>query len=347
LCFIAEILTRKGCSFIRDLNIADGREPEQTTRRKADGKDIDSGSSLLQNMLIAGDFRGVTSATRDVVVRHLDPSGAFNLIGDGTGMTGLSNGVNGNLVGSASDPIDPLLNELDNFGGPTRTHALLVASPALNAGDSKQLGVPDQRGVIRTGGVNIGAYQARATAFVLDAPATVTAGVPFDVTVTAVDPFGKVAVGYTGTVTFSTTDPDPGVVLPADYTFTLDDGGMHTFTDTGRGEITLVTPGDQVLALTDTADATLTGSATVTVELGGSAPTLCGSQRLFGPGTTPVATPTLNVQSGAVNAAVERFFAALAQEGSMFPWLRWPYRQSGESTAWVLDLWRQEEFLCI
>jgi hypothetical protein len=36
-------------------------------------------------------------------------------------------------------------------------------------------------------------------------------------------------------------------VLPADYTFTLDDGGSHTLTDTGLGETTLITPGDQTV----------------------------------------------------------------------------------------------------
>jgi hypothetical protein len=108
--------------------------------------------------------------------------------------------------------------------------------------------------------VNIGAYQASATAFGVMAPGTSVAGMPFDVTVTAVDPSGQVAVGYTGTVTFTTNDPDPGVVLPADYAFTLDDGGVHTFTDTGLGETTLVTPGDQMLTVTDTADNTITGS---------------------------------------------------------------------------------------
>jgi hypothetical protein len=143
--------------------------------------------------------------------------------------------------------------------------ALVPGSPALNAGDPGQLGVPDQRGLVRSSGVNIGAYQASATTFVVDAPATVTAGIPFDVTVTAVDPFGQVAVGYGGTVTFSTTDPDPDVVLPADYTFTSDDSGQHTFTDTGLGETTLRTPGEQLLTVTDTADGAITGSAIVTV----------------------------------------------------------------------------------
>jgi hypothetical protein len=93
----------------------------------------------------------------------------------------------------------------------------------------------------------------------------VQSGAPFDATVTAVDPFGQVAAGYTSTVTFSTTDPDPGVVLSANYPFTAHDGGSHTFTDTGRGETTLVTPGDQTLSVTDTADDTISGSAIVTV----------------------------------------------------------------------------------
>jgi hypothetical protein len=285
-----------------------------------------SGSPVLHNTLIAGNFNGATGTTRDDVAGSLDPSGDYNLIGDGSGMSGLHNGINGNLVGSASDPIDPLLDALDNYGGPTQTMALLPGSPALNAGDPGQLGVPDQRGVVRTGGVNIGAYQASATAFVLDAPATVTAGVPFDVTVTAVDRFGQVAVGYSGTVTFSTTDPDSGVVLPADNTFTAEDGGLHTFSDTGRGETTLRTPGDQLLTVTDIADGTLTGSATVTVDPGGSA-------RPFGPSTTVAINRGRNVQSSSAPADVERFFVALAEEETTFPWPRWQPWDPGESAG--------------
>jgi hypothetical protein len=123
------------------------------------------------------------------------------------------------------------------------------------------------------GTIDIGAFEAQigpATAFQISAPTAVPSGVPFDVTVTALDAYGHVASGYTGTVTFRTTDPDPGVVLPADYPFTPDDGGVHTFTDTGRGEVTLVTPGDQTITVTDTADGTISGGATITV--GGPAP---------------------------------------------------------------------------
>jgi hypothetical protein len=192
-----------------------------------------------------------------------DLSGTFGSLGHN--LVGNTQGGSG-FDGTDLLNIDPLLGRLQCNGGPTQTMALLPGSPALNAGDPNELGTADQRGVVRTGGVNIGAYQASATAFVLSAPDTVQSGTPFDVTVTALDPFGQVAVGYVGTVTFSASDPDPGVVLPADYTFTPDDGGSHTFTDTGLGEITLVTPGDQVLTATDIADATITGSATVTVD---------------------------------------------------------------------------------
>jgi hypothetical protein len=228
------------------------------------------GSGVLHNTLIAGNFQGTTGTTRDDVFGPLNAGGDYNLIGDGTGMTGLQNGVNGNLVGSASAPIDPLLDSLGNYGGSTKTHALLAGSPALNAGDPSQLGTADQRGVVRTGGVNIGAYQASATSFLISAPDTVQSGVPFDAIVTAVDIFGQVAVGYTGTVTFSTSDLDPSVVLPADYTFTAADDGVHTFTNTGLGEITLVTAGDETLTVTDTADDTINGNATITV-MGGNA----------------------------------------------------------------------------
>jgi hypothetical protein len=189
----------------------------------------------------------------------------YNLIGDGTGGSGYTDT---DLVGTPDNPIDPMLGPLQDNGGPTQTMALLAGSPALNAGDPNELGTPDQRGVLRAGGVNIGAYQASVSNFILTAPAEVTTGVAFDVTVTALDIFGQLAVGYRGTVTFSTSDPDPNAVLPANYMFTSEDGGSHTFTNTGLGEITLTTPGDQMITVTDTADNTITGSVMVTVDPG-------------------------------------------------------------------------------
>jgi hypothetical protein len=64
--------------------------------------------AVLHKTLIGGNFRDASCTTRDDVHGAVDSSGDYNLISDGTGMSGLTNGVNGNLVGSASAPIDPL-----------------------------------------------------------------------------------------------------------------------------------------------------------------------------------------------------------------------------------------------
>ena len=58
-------------------------------------------------------------------------------------------------------------------------------------------------------------------------PNPTTAGAAHSVTVTAYDPYGNVATGYTGTVHFTSTDAQ--AVLPANYTFTVGDAGSHTF----------------------------------------------------------------------------------------------------------------------
>jgi hypothetical protein len=144
--------------------------------------------------------------------------------------------------------VDPLLDPrgLQSNGGPTQTIALQAGSPAIDAGDNTGADQWDQRGPgfprIVNGIIDIGAFEvqnSQAAALQVTAPVKVFAGTPFSITVTAVDTQGNVVPGYTGTVTFSTTDPDSGVVLPADYTFTLADGGVHTFTDTGLGETIL------------------------------------------------------------------------------------------------------------
>src|SRR5262249_54759035 len=71
----------------------------------------------------------------------------------------------------------------------------------------------------------------------ISAPSTTTAGSPFTVTVTALDVNNQAAVGYRGTIHFTTSDTGSGVSLPADYTFTASDAGVHTFSN----GVTLVT----------------------------------------------------------------------------------------------------------
>ena len=89
-------------------------------------------------------------------------NGSANLIGNGTGMTGLYQGFDGNQVGTASSPINPLLAPLGNYGGPTQTMALLPGSPAIDAGTKSAAGT-DQRGISRPYGStpDIGAFESR------------------------------------------------------------------------------------------------------------------------------------------------------------------------------------------
>jgi uncharacterized delta-60 repeat protein len=82
-------------------------------------------------------------------------------------------------------------------------------------------------------------------------PASVTAGTPETITVTALNPDGSTNTGYLGTIHF--TSGDPHAVLPANYTFTAADQGVHTFS------ATLVTAGTQFLLVTDTTNGTLLG----------------------------------------------------------------------------------------
>ena len=61
-------------------------------------------------------------------------------------------------------------------------------------------------------------------------PASSTAGTPSSFTVSAYNAYGDLMTGYTGTVKF--TSSDPNAVLPAAYPFTAADKGSHAFSAT-------------------------------------------------------------------------------------------------------------------
>ncbi|MDZ7957637.1 MAG: CHAT domain-containing protein [Aulosira sp. DedQUE10] len=100
--------------------------------------------TALKNTIVAGN----TSSQNTDVSGLLDASSSYNLIGDGTA-TGISNGINGNQVGTATAPIDAQLSVLGNYGGSTQTFALLPGSPAINAGIFDDIIITDQRGISR------------------------------------------------------------------------------------------------------------------------------------------------------------------------------------------------------
>jgi hypothetical protein len=110
----------------------------------------------------------------------------------------------------------------------------------------------------RSGGIAV--HTAAAKTLVISAPASVTAGQPFSIIVKALDAYGNVATGYTGTVHFG--DAAGSVTLPANYTFTTGtgkDNGTNTFTG-----LVLRRKVAQVLKVTDTLHTSITGSVTET-----------------------------------------------------------------------------------
>src|SRR5205814_5278050 len=58
-------------------------------------------------------------------------------------------------------------------------------------------------------------------------PSSVLTMKAYNFTVTALDPYGNVATGYLGTVTFRSSDSH--AMLPANYSFISGDAGVHTF----------------------------------------------------------------------------------------------------------------------
>jgi beta-lactamase superfamily II metal-dependent hydrolase/fibronectin type 3 domain-containing protein len=108
-----------------------------------------------------------------------------------------------------------------------------------------------------TGNTTVGAAPAVATHFSVSAPANVTSGVAFNVTVTALDAAEATVTGYTGTVTFTSSSAG---TLPANYTFTGADNGAHVFS------VTLTSAGAQTVTATDTVTASITGTANTTVD---------------------------------------------------------------------------------
>src|SRR5262249_50817393 len=75
---------------------------------------------------------------------------------------------------------------------------------------------------------NIAASPLAAVSVSMTLAPTPPVKIPTSVVVTALDQYGNVATGYSGTVHFASSDPQ--AVLPADCTFTAADAGHHTFT---------------------------------------------------------------------------------------------------------------------
>jgi hypothetical protein len=207
---------------------------------------FNTGTATLTNTIVADQSADVVGPI----------TGSNNLIGDGTGMSGISNGdAYANQVGTSAMPIDPLLGDLGDNGGPTYTMALLAGSPAINAGTSVGAPSTDQRHFGRVGAVDIGAYESPfltvATTTTVTAPNATYDGSSHGATavVTPGSAAGTVTFLYTGTGGYnSSTAPTAAGTYHVVATFTPNNPGAFSGSS-GSADFTI-------------SRATLTGNAT-------------------------------------------------------------------------------------
>src|SRR5205807_917716 len=146
-----------------------------------------------------------------------------------------------------------------------------------------------------TGSQTVTVSSAPAATLGLSGVSSTTTGTVQTATVTALAADGTVSTGYTGTVHF--TSSDAFAALPADYTFTGTDAGVHQF------PVTLTTAGGPSVTATDTGNGSLTDTATLAISPAAAASLTLSGLRNTIAGTGQAATVALydpygNVASG-------------------------------------------------
>ena len=84
--------------------------------------------TVLNNSIVAGNSAGM-AGSGDAMIFATNSTGVNNLIGDATFLTGWTNDVNGNLLGTTASPIDPKFVAPDSGN-----YQLSLTSPAINTG---------------------------------------------------------------------------------------------------------------------------------------------------------------------------------------------------------------------
>jgi len=158
-------------------------------------------------------------------------------------------GYTGPVSFNSSDPSAGLPGNSSLTAG-TGTFSVTLATVGTQSIDSHDVANPGITG--NTGPITVNA--APATHFSVDAPANAVAGVPFNITVTALNAGETTVTDYNGTVHFTSTDTQ--AVLPADATLT---NGVGTF------NVTLKTAAPITIRARDTANPSLTGTDNVSV----------------------------------------------------------------------------------
>ena len=227
-----------------NVTVADNRADSDNNGSGDGGGIAHTGSNplTLRNTIVAGNFKGTGTTASDIFVlsgSSVDSASANNLVGVDTGLVGITNGSNGNQIGTAAAPLDARLGPLADNGGLAKTHLPLPGSPAFNAGSnalakdrSGAALTTDQRGRPRVAGaaVDVGAvevnYSFQATAGTPQSAAVNTDfATQLQVTMTE---WGRPVAGLT--VTFSAPASGASGTFPSGNTAVTDSAGRASLT---------------------------------------------------------------------------------------------------------------------
>ncbi len=216
---------------------------------------INAVGATLTNSIVSGN--GVGGNLINIVGSLNAATSRNNMMDDAAYAGGLTNGVNGNIVGVADLGLGALLNN----GGPTKTCALLSYSPAINAGDNSLIpidpstGSPfttDQTGAPRifNGTVDIGAVEFQATPFVSTVVNTTADDVSAD-GLTSLREAIAFAERSGGVVTFDPTvfDSPQTITLTQSLDELFDGNPGELAVDCLNGAVTIDGPGADLLTV--------------------------------------------------------------------------------------------------
>ena len=214
-----------------------------------EGWNITSADATATHLSVSTYNPYVAGATHSVTVKALDANGDV-----ATGYTGTIHFTSSD--GQSTRPADYTFNTTDQG-----VHAFTAALVLRTAG-SQWVRATDKVTASITGSQTVTVAPVKATHLSVSTFAFI-AGEGHSVTVKALDAYGNPDPSYRGAIHF--TSSDTKATVPADYTFTSADGGVHAFALSLNPKLVLKTAGSQWVRATDKVTASITGSQTVTV----------------------------------------------------------------------------------
>ncbi len=205
---------------------------------KAGGITINVSPSSATTLALAGGA-GAIGVARPITILARDNYG------------NIATGYSGTVHLSSSDPAALLPADVTLVNGSATVNVTFrtVGIQTLTATDIVDASI--------TGTIASNATPPVAALFNVTGLSSTTAGSASSFTVTVRDTIGQIATGYTGTIYFSSSDVQAG--LPASYTFTAADAGVHSFS------ITLKTAGIQSVTARDSTGSLIGTAAGVVV----------------------------------------------------------------------------------